>query len=194
MAIGDAYATLAEYKAEMSKTDTADDTPLTRQLLAVSRLIDQETGHFLGFNKDASDVARTYKPRWGGEFLDLGDDYYASVTSIAVDGVALGASDWELTPLNAANKPEAEPYRRIRHLTSSWAAETTVVVTGKAGWPAVPKAIVTACVQLTAILRMESPRATSRANEVGGVIATSRVGQSIVAELRQSYPNPAAYV
>ena len=58
MAITDAYALAADYKARVEKTGTADDTEIDSVLLAVSRLIDRETSRF--FTRDVAVVARVY--------------------------------------------------------------------------------------------------------------------------------------
>lgn len=220
MAIGDAYATAALYKTQRDKDGAGDDTALARELIAVSRYIDQVTGQSAGFNVDASDVTRVYvapggsPTRWdwaesenpwlyGGVKRVLEIDPMVSATTIEVDesktgsyDLTLAATDYELLPRNASKGPEAKPYRQIE-LTSwgdvvAWPAGSNVRITGKFGWPAVPSAIVSATIELTAIFRMESGRATSRVNEVGTVINTSAAGQSIVRELVRAYANPAA--
>lgn len=195
MALGDAYATVELYRNQSDKLTDEDDFAITRQLLAVSRIIDRQTGHFLGFNHDDADVERTYIPKWTSEFLDIGDHYYVSVSGISVDGVALSDSGWELWPLNAASMPEPEPYRRIRRLNGFWLANSRVVVEGKAGWPQVPPAIVEKAIELAKLLRVESPRATGQVQEgINAVQFTSRAAQNILAELTDRYPNAAVIV
>lgn len=65
-------------------------------------------------------------------------------------------------------------------------------VTAIFGWPAVPKGIERATIDLTAILRLESPRATSHITEsIDTVVGTSFEAQKIVDELSRVYAKPA---
>lgn len=196
MAIGDAYATVAEYKTQKDKTSAADDTALTRELLAVSRMIDRTLRRPAGFNKDAAAVARVYRVRQTDPILDVDD--LVSVSAIGIDvnasgayDTALVAADYELLPFNAADGPEARPYEQIGLLSwrsrTQWVAGQRVQITGVWGWPAVPAAIVAATIELTAILRVESPRATNRVNEVNVFVSTSRAAQDIVGNLMATY-------
>ena len=196
MAIGDAYATSAQYKEQRDKTSAADDTALTRELMAVSRMIDRTLGRPAGFNKDASAVARVFATRWNDAILDVDD--YVSISAIGIDAdhtgvydTALVVADWESLPLNSAAGPEARPYNKIRLLPwrdrTLWTPSERVQVTAIWGWPAVPSAIIAATIELTAILRMESPRATNRVTEMNQVIGTSRAAQNILAELMDAY-------
>ena len=196
MAIGDAYATAAQYKEQRDKTSAADDTALTRELMAVSRMIDRTLGRPAGFNKDASAVARVFATRWNDAILDVDD--YVSISAIGIDAdytgvydTALVVADWESLPLNSAAGPEPRPYNQIRLLPwrsrTLWTPSERVQVTAIWGWPTVPSAIVAATIELTAILRMESPRATNRITEMNQVIGTSRAAQNILAELMDAY-------
>lgn len=197
MVLSDPYLTAEQYFDRMKPTvyDVADDhTVLEARILAVCRLIDRETGNVLGFQQDASAQNRTYKPGHGGLFLDIGDDYYASVATITVDGTALVAADWELRPLNAALLPEPAPFRRIFHLTGAWSAGSSVVVNGVGGWPSVPNGIVELTSELVALLTLESPRATSTMNEVSEVIKTSPAGQGIILRLKREFLNPSVLI
>lgn len=202
MAIGDAYATATQYKAVTGRVSAADDTIIDRDLKAVSRYLDFKLGRPLGFGKDASAVARIYHPSaWLGAYplLDVGDT--VSVSTIAIDenedntfSVALVTADYELLPRNAATGPEARPYQQIG-LTKwgsrdYWHPGQRVKVTAVGGWPAVPDAIVAAAIELAAILRIESPRATNRVNELNQVLSTSRAAQGIIADLIGTYSDP----
>lgn len=128
-----------------------------------------------------------------------------SLTSIEIDenrtgiySLTLEATDYQLLPHNAANRPEPEPYRQIELLTwgsqTAWPASSQVKLTGIFGWPQVPPAIVSATIEITGILRLESPRATNAINEMNQVLGTSRRAQDIIDELRRAYTNPAVYV
>lgn len=227
MALGDAYATVQEYRDSKEKTSVDDDTSIDRELTAVSRYLDRALGRVLGFNNDGTtptdDVARIYEsPSRGGSLragwaesenpwktgnvsrhLDIDD--HVSITSVTVDenrdntfSLTLVASDYELLPRNAGNLPEPVPYRTI-FLTDYgtqgfWQPGARIKVTGIGGWPAVPSAIVSATIELTAILRLESPRATTRVNELNQVLSTSRAAQGIINDLTRTYLSPRAYV
>ena len=117
MAISDAYATLAEYKARVNKTVTGDNTEITAVLVAVSRLLDKEVERF--FTKDAADIVRVYDGN-GGRRLYI-DDLSATPTSVKADlngDYDYADSDETLTvnthywvgPPNADKGPEPRPF------------------------------------------------------------------------------------
>lgn len=217
MAIDSAYATAAEYRAGISpqKSDASHDEEIENDLLAITRYINTELGRSeTGFNKDAAAVTRTYMGKYAG-FVDpdsenpwkyargnrlLCIDELVSVTSVQTDEDGDGTvdtswtlnTDYQLYPLNAALGPEPRPYIAlyIPDWTTQqmrWPPGRLIAVNGIWGWPAVPPAIKRACIQLTAILRLESPRATSQVNDVGAVLSTSGVAQSIIQRLMQNY-------
>ena len=199
MEVTDAYASATTYRDLISKTDTAEDAEIDSDLKAVSRYLDRRLGRF--FTKDASAVARTYMrgPHTDPRILWV-DDIAASPTSIKIDDdndgsfadeTALAAADFELWPLNAGKGAEPQPWTMI-YLPKSgskgnWPAGHRVEVTAQWGWPAIPDAIVRATAHLTAILRLETPRATRRIPELGDVVEASREAQSIVRELAGAY-------
>lgn len=200
MAIGDAYATVAQYRTVKGNPESAeDDIAIERDLKAVARFIDLITHRPVGFNKDASNVDRIYMVEWQGTRLEVDD--LVSVGSVVVDKGPTGTynttvvegTDFELYPLNAARGPEARPYWRLDMLPwattlKSWPKGARVKITGVFGWPAVPSAVVSANIELTAILRIESPRATNRVNELNTVFtSTSRQAQGIVEDLVRRY-------
>lgn len=192
MALSDAYATAAEYRALTDRTSNADDATIERDLRAVSRYIDRVLGRTLGFKQDASDVARIYAMRGGTQ---LAIDDHVSVTSVEREtsqGVytAIPASSYALRPRNAATGPEARPYWVIEFLRDIPRPGQLVRVTGKGGWPATPPAITVATIELTALLRIESPRATSTITEVNQVLTTSRSAQNILDGLLREYQAP----
>ena len=61
MAIGDAYATAAEYRAAVDRTDAADDAIIGRDLTALSRYLDWKLNQRAGFQKDAAVTVRVYE-------------------------------------------------------------------------------------------------------------------------------------
>jgi len=194
MPVESAYATAIEYRGVADKTATADDTEILEDLTAVSRWLDERFGKF--WTKDAAAVARVYRA-CDPTVLDIDD--LVSVTSIKIDensnGVfgetALAAADFELLPRNAARGPEPHPYRQIA--LTSWGAKQSfpigalVEVTGIFGWPAVPGAIKRATIHLTAILRLETPRAEATVSDLGQLVQMSPQARYIVDDLARIY-------
>ena len=196
MAIGDSYASPAEYAAAKKKLSSEDEAAIARDLTGISRYIDRVCGRVAGFNKDAAAVQRVYIPKRNTVELLVAD--LVSVSAITADtamngqyGETLSAADYELHPLDAADGPEPWPYTSI--LATPWGARAAwqrgvrVKVNGIWGWPSVPAAIAAATIELTAILRLESPRATNSITELNQVLGTSRVAQSILGEIVNSY-------
>ena len=195
MAVTDAYATAAEYRASIGKTDVADDDEIKDDLKAISRYIEGKLGRF--FNSDAEDVSRTYTCPATSDTLRV-DDLPADPTSIEIDtntdgtfDETLDSDDYELLPVNADKGPEPRPYTRIR--LTKWGdygaiyKGQRVKVTGKFGWPSVPEAVKRATIHLTAILRLETPRATRRIPELGEAIEASPDAQHIIRQLTDNY-------
>ena len=99
--------------------------------------------------------------------------------------------DFELWDLDAPFGPEPKPWTTIvlpiRSQLIGFLAGTRIAVTATWGWPAIPPAIVDATIQLTAILRLETPRATSSMTDVGVVVGTSPQARSIIHDLKANY-------
>lgn len=198
-AVTDAYATAAEYRAAIKKTDSTVDAAILVDLKAVSRYIEAQTRRF--FTQDAAAVARIYYPRQAGRRLRVDD--IGSVTNLSIkrdtdrdgsysDETAFASTDYELWPLNADKGPEPQPWDEIvlpfASTQSPFSCDIPVQVTAIWGWPAVPPAIKRACIELTGILRLESPRASRTMNlSINEVVSTSRQAQDIVSALVQSY-------
>jgi len=202
MALSDQYATLAQYKAVAGHTGTGDDAVIDRDLKTVSRWLEQKTGRF--FSKDTVDATRLYIPQSKGDTLWV-DDLSATPTSIKIDEndnglfaeAALAATDYELRPLNALVQPEQEAYTQIV-LTpwgtkGNWPRGLRVQVVGKFGWPAMPNLILTACIEFTRLLRLETPRSTTRITELEGTIAMSRPAQAMLDQLVNRYSRAAPF-
>jgi hypothetical protein len=199
VAVSDAYASAATYRAMLSKTDTADDSEILSDLTAVSRFMERKLGRF--FTTDADNVNRVYQATlYTNQPKSLFTDDLVSVDHIKVDTdddgsfgdeTAWASTDYELLPRNAADGPEAGPYTEV--FIPSWSTQNLwgqhrVEIGGKFGWPSVPSAIERACVQLTGILRLETPRATRSVN-IGTetTLETSRQAQEIVSHLMNVY-------
>jgi hypothetical protein len=71
--------------------------------------------------------------------------------------------------------------------TRSWNCGHLVRVTGQWGWPAVPEAVKRACIHLTAILRLETPRSQRTVSEIGSIVEMSAQGAGIVNDLIKHY-------
>lgn len=107
------------------------------------------------------------------------------------DETALASTDYELWPENAALGAEPQPYTGIyipEYSTKvGFPPNTRIQVTAAWGWPSVPAAVERATAHLCGILRLESPRATSRVSELGESIGTSREAQRILDDLTRQY-------
>lgn len=196
MPVNDAYATAEVYRGVISKTDTGEDAEVLTDLTAISRYLEKKLGRF--FNKDAAPVARVFTSPAPSRIL-LIDDLAAAPSSVIVDldmsgaltDTPLTSTQYELSPVNALLGPEPEPYTAI--CIPSWSTAVAfmpgqrVQVTGTWGWPDVPEPIKRATIHLTAILRLETPRATQQVSEMGDRIGTSRAAQSIIDELTKRY-------
>lgn len=194
MAVTDSYSTAAAYRSFITKTDTGKDTDILTDLTTISRYLDRELGRF--FTKDAAAVARTYVADADWTTLYTAD--IVSVTSIKLDDngdgtaeTALAATDYTLIPRNAVAGSEARPYTGIEMsrtgTRAAFAAGQVVEVTAVWGWPAVPGPIARATVELTAILRLETPRAQATISEIGQLVTMSAKARNIVWDLAQIY-------
>lgn len=194
MAVTDSYATAAEYRPAVNKDDTGEDAEVLVDLTAVSRYIEKKLDRF--FNKDVSDVARNYYGN-GTRYLHT-DDISASPTSVVVDENRDGTVEetyastvWQLYPLNAAKGPEPSPFQAIYlpswSTKSVWPSGTLVTVTAKFGWPSVPEAVKRACIHLTAILRLETPRSSRAVDDTGQILEASHEARGIITDLIRHY-------
>lgn len=200
MSLSDAYATAEQYRDTKGGIAGDNDAVILRDLKAISRYIDARLGYPLGFNKDTAEdgVVRVYEMETGGgRYPNLIGHTYVSVASVEIGdkytgvyGSPLAVTAYWLKPRTAASLPVPKPYREIE-LLSPASSVALVRVTGIGGWASVPDAIVSATIELTAIFRIESSRATSKISEPGVVFGTSRKAQDIVESLYGSYLNPA---
>lgn len=171
MAIGDAYATVGEYRSHIDKDSSEQDTAIAVDLLATSRWLERRLG-VETFNKDETTSVRVYIGKGSSVLKLLTDDGrqagIASTGSLSIkvdddddgsfaDETALATSDYELRPLNAAVGPEPKPWTSIVLPTWSsrgtWSAGRRIQVTAQHGWPSVPSAIKEACIIFTAMIR-----------------------------------------
>lgn len=218
MAVTDAYATAAQYRATILHTDTGDDTQILNDLTAMSRFIEALCNRF--FTKDAAPVARVYyanpnsalgNPEAENPFAvqprlnrRLYVDDISSTTGLVIkldnnrDGdftdsttITLATTDYQLEPLNAALGPEVNPWTAI--YLPTWSTQLgfppgmAIQVTAAWGWPAVPQAIINACCALTAIWRLETPRALGHQTDIGSIQLVSPDARRIVKDIVHAY-------
>lgn len=158
MGIVNGYATLAQLKALLGITDTADDTLLEDAINAASRNIDGATGWPHGFWIDGSVATREFYA--DSQWCCYVPEGIATTTGLIVklDTDADGtyettltiATDFLLAPLNAADNVPAWPYDEIRLVANysmpmSHRGRPGVQVVAKFGWPAVPDDVTRAC-------------------------------------------------
>ena len=208
MAISDSYATIDDYRSRLGRSDNGADTQIEHDLLAVSRYIDRITGYTAtGFSKDASDTTRVFTvPHANRNDRRLWiDPLSAAPTSVTVDTDFDGdftdetaltltqfTGDILYEPSNYAAGPEPRPIQCLVLTTwnstlTRWPSGAAVQVVGKFGWPAVPEMIRSACIELTGILRLESPRATEQITEIGEATRMSGDAQKILHGLTRTY-------
>src|SRR4051812_37080878 len=181
-----AYTDLTTFKAYMGITVSTLDTQLTMALNAASRSIDNYCQR--KFWLDSVAVARTFQPKYLS-YIDLEGDI-GSLTDLVVKtgasgdgtfGTTWAATDYQLYPVNAPYAfPEAEPWTAIRAVgtkTLPWLVDRwlthldRVQVTAKWGWPAVPDAVVQACLIKGSRLfhRKDSPQGIAGYGDFGPV-------------------------
>lgn len=193
MAIDDAYLSVEEYRSyDAQITSDENDIGTLRDILGISRLIEENVGQF--FTRDTAVVDRIFRAKWS-DLLDL--RYEGNCPGIATtaglivrtdedgDGVyetTWDAADYELAPLNAALGPQAKPWTEIRAIGSKNFPISGMgrniqgrktKVTAIYGWPAVPETVKMLCGQWTKIWRLEGPEGTGRISEMGQVFSIS---------------------
>lgn len=156
MSITNGYATLAQLKARLSITGTADDTLLEEAIQSASREIDKHCGR--RFYKDTNATARVY--RINDPCLAEVDDFWDTASLVVktdTGGNGTYATTWtsaqyELLPLNGIVEGEAGwPYFEIRAISGQrfpyWAYQgpAQLQVTAKWGWNAIPDPVYQAC-------------------------------------------------
>ena len=199
-----AYATAAQVIEWMdlsellSPADVADrQALLTRLLEAATAQIDQTCERSF---ESVSEV-RTFYLDWPQPTIDIGD--CQSISQVSEDGMLLAQGGWRLRQptirgrpsqyldrLPAAGSPQGfdrggSSYGRgwdDGTQTAGWLSP--VAVTGVWGWPAVPDAVVQACVMMTARLhqRNRTPTGTATLGD-GGVMFVRNTDPDIQALL-----------
>lgn len=176
------YATLAEAKASLGITDSADDTALQSCLDAADQLINNYVDTKVGFGQTASQTRYYTATRFDFVLTDP----IVSVSQLATDVNGDGAysqvwsgSDYILAPRNAAL--DSRPYIEIDTSPFSNAdynfpvGYLEVKVTGIFGWPSVPAAVKQAAlIQCGAIFASRTaPFGAVGSESLGGVLRMS---------------------
>jgi hypothetical protein len=195
------YATLPEFKAWVTLTDTVDDVVLSECLVAASRWIDEYTDtHFWQDGTVGVPVARTYVSCDPGcRCIDLDD--LVSISTLKTDDAGDGtfettwsASDFQLQPVN---RPTGHPFNRVEAIGSlTFPARTApgsranrVEITGVWGWAAVPAPVHTAC-QIEALKELKrrfSPEGVAGFGEFGLVRISSKPVDPTVEQMLKPY-------
>lgn len=180
--------------------DSAGDPEVERQLLAVSRYVESERvcGQF--FTKDAAAVARIYVPEYSGPCLHVAN-MAAAPTSVAFDSAGDGTFGTAVTGYdlarygdrNAHLGSDPKPWNEIWLPSYAVGAQSVGAgqrwqVTAQWGWAAVPEAVRLGVIHITALVLLQSPRATTRIDELGNTIGMSAQASNIINELLLTYP------
>ncbi len=181
-ALAVSYANFQQYLAAFQGTDTSQEVSINEDILAVSNYLNERLGRFFG--REPVAVAHSYRAPASTRTLYV-DDMSEEPDSVTVDGTTI--TDYEVGPLNAALGPRPEPFRYLYRPYGSFTSGSLVVVTARHGWPAIPAEIVRDTIEITGILRRQSPRATSRYDEgIGGFISESSASKQIIDRLIQA--------
>lgn len=204
MAYGDAYATVQRFNAQTGGRE--EGAVILSKLLATSRWLERRLG-VESFNRSGSVSARVLiaeADESGYAQSVLRTPPIATLTGVVVkvdsdndgsfaDETALvDGTDYELLPRDAADRAEAVPWTEIR-LTgwgsygTTWPVGARVQVTAEWGWPAVPEAIVSACVEFTRMVMGEGIFATNRISDLNQVETVSAQARSILKDLMMVY-------
>ncbi len=181
------YATLAQVKARLSRTDDRDDATITALITAASRMVEEMTNR----RYDQTTETRYFTP--SGTYWTWIDDL-VSVTSVAtdIDGnrtytEVWTANDYELEPVNAAGR--SWPYTTLaitpQGTRSFPVLRRGVRIAGVWGWPAVPQPVTEATILMIIRLfkRTDAPFGIVGSTDLGNVATLPRVDPDVVAML-----------
>jgi hypothetical protein len=181
----DPYATASQYRSIVAKIDEGSDAEIELALAAISRYLDRKLRHGAShFGQTESVQTRTY--RAGRTQWLVTDDLPEAPDAVTSGSASLaGGTDYAVWPRNALQAADPRPYEGLFLARPRCGDE--IAITARWGWPAVPRAIHLATIELTAIWRLETPRATERMNELDQVVGTSEMANRLVADLLDKY-------
>lgn len=185
MAVTNGYATVAELRTHFGDSGSALSLELLeRAINATSRAIDRHCGR--RFWQDASTQAKVYRPR-DADIAWVDDISTTTGLVIATDTTGDGtyettwaSTDYQLEPLNAATESVAYAFWRIvaidRYTFPVHNLRTTLQITARFGWSAVPDEVNEACLLRAASIfkRKEAVFGVAGFNGFGEVRITRR--------------------
>lgn len=169
MALGDAYASVAELEARLG---TSDDGTYAALLDAASRAVEAFTRR--QFNDAGSATARLYRAvdPWR---LPTDDFHTTTGLVVATNGTNWDAASYETRPPNGVvNGQPGWPFSDLLAVNRTWpnyGRRSTVSVTAQWGWAAVPEAIKQTTLNVAASL----PREGAGGGGGGGQVASESI-------------------
>jgi hypothetical protein len=200
VALSDAYATEPQYRAFSDEIDPATAGVITEWLEAMSRYLEGCLGG-RNFNNTGTAVARRINPSVAGNTLTVNPIASLDDLEIVVDQYRTGSFSG-LTPLtslqyqaayNGNFEPELDglPYNQLIIPSWStaywWSPTAPVQITAIWGWPAVPKLVKLATIELTRIARAKSNWATNRFSDMGEYVGNDARAKSLIYRLAEQY-------
>lgn len=185
MAVTNGYCTRAELQQHFGDAGgKLDEDLLDRAINATSRAIDRHCGR--RFWQDSVTQAKVYRPR-DTDIAWVDDISTTTGLAIATDTTGDGvydttwaSTDYQLEPLNASTESVAYAYWRIvaidRYLFPVHSLRTTLQITARFGWSAIPDEVTEACILRAAALfkRKEAVFGVAGFNGFGEVRITRR--------------------
>ena len=164
MAIGDPYATLAEFKQYLmtqQQNVTADDALMTSCLMIASQWLEEHCNR--QFNLATVESPRIYQPSFDPKYCKVDDFVMSSGFSLRTDPGGTGnfdvlwqPIDYELKPLNNIVGGRYRPYNELHAVSGLWfphitfRRDGTVQLTALWGWESVPVQVNQACIMMAA--------------------------------------------
>ena len=174
MALGDAYAVVADLEVRLNESD---DGTFETLLSAASRTVEWYTKR--QFNKEESASARKYRAL-DRERVQVDDFYTTLDLAVEVDGTAWAATDYEPRPWDGVVGGRIEwPFSDLFAVNRSWPTNNfrraTIEVTARWGWDAVPPGIVQATLDVAEIMSRGAGVASA-----GSFVTSERIGDTYV--------------
>lgn len=187
MAVTDAIFDAEEYRAAKGLLDDSDDELIDLQAIAVTRYLERASGQFFG--KDATAVTRRFVGS-GGTLLRLDNEGcpgIASASGVTVTADGQEYTAFELFPLNANLGAEARPFTSLVLTTSYFPLGKVIEIDAVWGWPDIPATAKEVAIELLAIWRGQSARATATMSELDGAVQMSPLAMSLVKRFVGAY-------